>query len=107
MTTPSIQTADGWKLITAGTEQISVDPNGILHFPRHCSPQQVPDLIEAMTKAAEIGAAIREQLTREPAQKAAGLPTNIITEGPPPPGAIRLPQQNRATIGRTKTRRQP
>jgi hypothetical protein len=109
MTSPPelLSLPNGWHLITHGQAQISLDPTGLLMFPRHCTPEETPDYCAAMTKAAEIGTQIRADF----AEKAAthtdkGLPTQrvIVTEGPPPPGAIPLAQSPRAAIGRQKRR---
>jgi hypothetical protein len=95
---------NGWHLITYGAEQISVAPDGLIMFPRHITPAQIPDYLAALSAAAEIG----EQIQTDNAEKAAqntskGLSTRraILTQGPPPPGATPLPQ---TTIGKPKGR---
>ena len=107
MTDPQVLSLpNGWHLITYGAEQISVAPDGLLMFPRHLTPQQVPDYLEALKAAAELATHIQADNTKKAAENTSkGLPTRraIVTAGPPPPGA----QQLKATIGRTKTRRNP
>jgi hypothetical protein len=95
---------NGWHLITHGQAQISVDPAGLLLFPRHCTPDEAADWAAAIIRAAELGSKIRaDNQAKAAANTTKGLPTRrvIVTEGPPPPGAIPLPQ-TQAAIGRPK-----
>jgi hypothetical protein len=104
MTSPPelLSLPNGWHLVTVGAAQISVAPDGLLMFPRHCTPEETPDYVGAMTKAAEIGTKICADNTAAAAANTdKGLPTQhaIVTEGPPPAGATALP---RSSIGRPK-----
>ena len=106
MTTATTQTLpNGWTLVTYDTEQISIDPAGLLMFPRHCTPEEAPNYIAAITAAA-LATTIRDNNTKLAAANTATGHTNppavIVTEGPPPPGATPLTPQ--ATIGRQKNR---
>ena len=107
MTTATTQTLpNGWTLVTYDTEQISIDPAGLLMFPRHCTPEEAPNYIAAITAAAALATTIRDNNTKLAAANTATGHTNppavIVTEGPPPPGATPLTPQ--ATIGRQKNR---
>jgi hypothetical protein len=110
------QHAGGWRLVTAGSWQISVGPDGLLLLPRHLHPGEVEDFVSAVTTAAEVGTRIRaineEQArsdNRSPASRSArvqqrgtspgAVPVPIMPRGKLPPG------RPHATIGRRKTSR--
>ncbi len=101
-----VQKAAGHYLVTHGTWQISVAPDGLLMLPRHLHPDEVDDFIRCALVAKDVGGGvIKENESKTPAP---GLSTRraIVTQGPPPPGTTRMRttsgQQRAATIGRGK-----
>jgi hypothetical protein len=102
---------NGWHLVTCGTWQISVGADGLIMLPRHLHPGEVEDFCTAAVAAAQVGAKVVEENFK--GLKPVGpLPSGgpLVTEGPPPPGYVRMPitprgsspQERAATIGRTK-----
>jgi hypothetical protein len=102
---------NGWHLVSCGTWQISVSADGLLMLPRHLHPAEVEDFCTAAAAAAEIGTqvvALNQQRTKPVGAPASAAP--MVTEGPPPPGYVRMPvtprgssaQERAATIGRPK-----
>jgi hypothetical protein len=105
-----------WHLITYGTWQISVAPDGLLMLPRHLHPREWGDFQAAATLAAQVA----EQVVADNQARAAGddltLPPAHVTlsQGGVPPGQARMtvspgpnqprPQRNRAAIGRPAPR---
>jgi hypothetical protein len=71
----------GWRLVSHGKIQLSVDPEGLIHFPRHLHPDDSEDFVAALAAASQVGAA-------QPAKPAAK--------------AVR----RSAAIGRSKSRQQ-
>ena len=103
-----VQKAGDWHLITYGTWQISVGPDGMLMLPRHLHPNELADFAGAAQVAADIGnQVIADNERRKPAQSVKlNSRSAILTEGPPPPGTVRMRmttgQQRSAAIGRPK-----
>lgn len=102
-----VQKAAGHYLITHGTWQISVAPDGLLMLPRHLHPEEVDDFVRCALIAKDVGAGViadNESTSAEP-----GMPTGraIVMQGPPPPGATRMrvvsAQQRAASLGREKS----
>jgi hypothetical protein len=95
---------NGWHLVKFGTWEVSVDPQGMLRLPGLLHPNEAMDFSIAARTAAEVGLkVIAENAERAAKTGGDGLPVGaiIVREGPPPPGAVRLPY---STIGRQKTR---
>ena len=94
VTVPPSEGRNGW--------EISVAPDGLLMLPRHLKPADVLDFVICARAAAEVGEKVRaENAERAAKDGGTGLPVGavIVREGPPPPGAVRLPY---STIGRSK-----
>jgi hypothetical protein len=88
---PKVETfPNGWSLVTAGTWQISVAPDGLLMLPRHLHPREVSDFLAAAVAAAEEGERIvkENQENEKPVPELTGQADAVVTEGPPPPGLI-------------------
>ena len=114
---PSVPTGV-WQLVTYGSWQISIGPDGLLMLPRHLAPSEVADFCACATVAALIGAAVIADNEARAAGDNRALPPGraIIAQGSPPPGATpmiltagpgklppnQLAQRDRATIGRPK-----
>ena len=103
-----VQKSGDWYLITHGTWQISVHPDGLLMLPRHMHPDEVEDFVRCALVAKDIGAGvIKENAAKTPAPHAL-LNTRqaIVQHGPPPPGTSRMrvtsAQQRAAAVGREK-----
>lgn len=110
---PSVQAVGDWHLVTHGTWQISVGPDGLLMLPRHLAPHEVDDFIAAATIAKQVGADViaansqkaRNDNRRRPTRRGA-----IVTEGEAPAGTVRMTvsqQQAAATIGRPRRGQRP
>ena len=100
-----------WHLVEYGNWQVSVGPDAMIMLPRHVHPREVDDFVGAMLAAAEVGkkvAATNAENHKEVDLE--NLPSDlaIVTEGPPPPGAVKMAVTERmataATIGRPKRR---
>jgi hypothetical protein len=103
-----------WHLVTYGAWQISVAPDGLLMFPRHLHPREWADFVAAGSIAANVAAQVVADNEAKGALDDRSLPSGraIITEGPPPAGAMRMittpgpnqpsPQARKATIGRPR-----
>lgn len=97
---PSVEKHRGWTLVREGEWEISIGPDGFIMLPRYLQPADVEDFCSAARRAAEIGLTVQaDNKARENDPRPAGLPTDtaIVTEGPPPAGAVRRPF---STIGR-------
>jgi len=107
-----VQKAGDWHLVTHGTWQISVGPDGLLMLPRHLHPRELDDFVRCAQVAKDVGnqvVAANEKKAQEATQKPAlSARRAIIAQGPPPPGATRMratsAQQRAASIGRDKRR---
>jgi len=104
-----------WHLVTHGTWEVSVGPDGLLMLPRHLHPREVDDFIAAAAIAAQIGADIiaengqksRKDVRLRATARRGGA---IVTEGEPPDGTVRMQvsqQQTAATIGRPRRGERP
>jgi hypothetical protein len=114
--TASIRTVgdppDRWHLVEYGTWQVSIAPDGLLMLPRHVHPREVQDFVSAMLAAAEVAEKARESYENDRKKlDLSKLPGDslIVTEGPPPPGAVKAvitsregAVEPRSSIGRTK-----
>jgi hypothetical protein len=106
---------NGWSLITVGSWQISVGPDGLLMLPRHLHPSEVADFCAAATTAAEEGARIVKENKEREAATPLVIPDSraIVTEAGQEPAAGTVPmvvregydQPAAATIGRTPAQR--
>jgi hypothetical protein len=108
-----------WHLVRFGTWEISVAPDGLLMLPRHLAPNEVTDFCNCALAAAEVGQKVQEEnRARTTEVDLENLPDGsraIVTEGPPPPGATRVPivpravsptaRPERSTIGRPRRAR--
>lgn len=117
----TVKEAGGWHLISYGSWQISVAPDGLLMLPRHLHPDEFAHFVACGKVAADIGLKIQADNTAKEklaatsqAPRRTPLPTRqaILTQGPPPQGTKRMrvtsAQQRAATIGRGKrSREQP
>ena len=97
---------NGWHLITFGTWQVSVSPDGMVRLPILAVPESVGDLVEALKVAAEVGLRVQaENQARAAAapRSAAGINLSrgglVVQSGPPPAGAMRLPVAPRQVEG--------
>jgi len=84
---------NGWSLVTHGTWEVSVAPDGLLMLPRHLVPSEVADFVAAIQEAAKVGAAKQATAAAEPksARSAASVTsTLIISDEEPPVGATKL-----------------
>lgn len=97
---------NGWNLITYNTWQVSVSADGLVRLPHSVLPETVPDLVEALRVAAEVGAAVRadnEAREAEAARKPrVGIDSRgglVVKAGAPPAGAMRLPVMPRPRKG--------
>jgi hypothetical protein len=109
-----------WKLITYGTWQISVGPDGLIMLPRHLHSREWADFVAAGSIAANVAAQVvadnaekgrRDNRALAPARAivrdgpsrrtpAAGMMPMVITPGPTPAARPR-----RSAIGRPRSRR--
>jgi hypothetical protein len=73
-----------WRLVTVGTWQISIAPDGLLMLPRHLHPRECPDFIAALSAAAIIGATVVTENAARGARDNRRLPPAraIVREGP-------------------------
>jgi hypothetical protein len=95
---------NGWHLVKFGSWEVSVDPQGMLRLPGFLHPDETMDFAICARTAAEVGTRVRaENAERARRTGGDGLPVGaiIVREGPPPPGAMRLPY---STHGRQKSR---
>jgi hypothetical protein len=95
---------NAWHLVRYRTWEVSVDPQGMLRLPGFLRPEDVMEFCAAARAASEVGAKVRaDNADRAKKFGGEGLPVGavIVREGPPPPGAMRLPF---STIGRQKSR---
>lgn len=115
-----VQKHGDWYLVTYGTWQISVAPDGLMMLPRHLHPDELADFIACAQVAADVSNKVREgnqareaaRLARvakaAPERPAGGRRRAIVTQGPPPEGTTRMRavsrQQGGAAIGRAKGR---
>jgi hypothetical protein len=105
--------AGAWRLITYGTWQISISPDGLLMLPRHLHPREWADFVACGSLAANTAAQVVAENAARGALDDRSLPPGraIVTEGPPPAGALRMittpgpnqpAQRDRASIGRPR-----
>lgn len=106
-----------WHLVTYGAWQVSVSPDGLLMLPRHLHPREWADFAAAGAIAADVAAKVVADNEAKGSLDDRSLPSGraIITEGPPPAGAMRMittpgpnqpsPQARKATIGRPRNGR--
>lgn len=110
---PSVQAVGDWQLVTHGTWQISVGPDGLLMLPRHLHPREVDDFIAAATIAKQVGTdviAANSHKARKDNRRVSARRGAIVTEGDPPAGTVRMnvsQQQAAATIGRPRRGQRP
>jgi hypothetical protein len=105
-----VRTVPGnWHLVEYGNWQVSVGPDAMIMLPRHVHPREVEDFVGAMLAAAEVGkevAAANAENHREVDLENLPSDAAIVTEGPPPPGAVKMAVTERAataaTIGRKR-----
>lgn len=103
--TASVQSfGNGWHLITYGTWQVSVSPDGMVRLPILAVPDSVGDLVEALKVAAEVGLRVQaENEARAAASPRTGISLSrgglVIQSGQPPAGAMRLPVVPRLVEG--------
>ena len=99
-----------YHLVTYGTWEISIAPDGLLMLPRHLHPREVADFVACAAVAADVGAdKIADNERKAAENKTVGLSGRraIVTEGPPPAGAVRMkttPRQHQGSIGRRQQR---
>jgi hypothetical protein len=110
---PSVQAVGDWQLVTHGTWQISVGPDGLLMLPRHLHPREWDDFVAAGTIAKQVGNDVIAANSHKARKDNRRLPTRrgaIVTEGEPPAGTVRMnvsQQQAAATIGRPRRGQRP
>lgn len=89
-----VRTLDsGWSLIEYGSWSVSVGPDGLIMLPRHLTPEEVPDFVNACLAAAEVGQKIRAVNAERAAGDNRSLPESLIQvsdSGTVPVGAVRL-----------------
>lgn len=95
---------NAWHLVRFGAWEVSVDPQGMLRLPAVLHPDEAMDFSIAARTAAEVGTRVIAENAARAAKTGSELPKGavIVREGPPPPGALRLPY---STIGRPKSRK--
>ncbi len=105
----TVQKAGDWHLVTYGSWQISIAPDGLLSLPRHLHPQEFAEFVACGQVAVDVGneiiAANIAKQTAPPTKMA--LPTRhaVVTAGPPPEGTTRMRiNQHGSSIGRAKQR---
>lgn len=96
-TTDVVQNPAGWSLVRHGTWEVSIGPDGMIMLPRLLAPEEVPDFISAVSRAAEIAnenRAINQAAAAEAAANQPAVPesTLIIQESgsDPIPGAVAI-----------------
>jgi hypothetical protein len=108
-----VQKKHGHLLVSYGTWQISIAPDGLLMLPRHLHPRDVDDFVGCLAVAKDIAAHLINTNQKAAEKDDRRLPPRraIVTQGPPPPGTTRMPvtpraslQQRSASIGRQKRR---
>ena len=97
---------NGWHLVTFGCWQIGVSEDGQIRLPFSVPPQTAGDFVEAVRVAGEVGLAVQaeneeraraaELLRPGALQSRGGV---VVTAGPPPDGAVRLPVVSRFSKG--------
>ena len=107
----TVRKAGDWHLVTYGTWQISVGPDGLLMLPRHLHPDEWDHFVATGTIAKTVASDVISKNQKQAEADDRSLPVRraIVQQGPPPPGATRMrvttAQQRGATIGRSKRRR--
>jgi hypothetical protein len=106
-----------WHLVSHGTWQISVGPDGLLMLPRHLVPREVADFIADSTDAAAIGAWVIECNAIRASGDDRSLPSARarVTAGGTPPGLARMtvaggpnqPPRHESMIGRPRRSGRP
>jgi hypothetical protein len=102
-----------WTLVTYGSWQISVGPDGLPHLPRHLHPREWADFAGAMAVAVDVGNDIMTSNEEKGKADTINRPSRraVVTQGPPPEGTTRMratsKQQKSASIGRPKRRINP
>lgn len=104
-----VQKAAGHYLVSHGTWQISVAPDGLLMLPRHLHPDEVDDFVRCALVAKDVGAGVIKENEQKTPLPGLGGHGAIVTQGGPPAGATRMrvapsAQQRSATVGRQKRR---
>jgi len=98
----------GWCLVTHGTWEVSIAPDGLIMLPRHLVAAEVEDFVAAMTAAAAVATEIKANISIPKVELPDG--TTLVVEGPPPAGAARMVTtvtegRQAAAIGRRTTPR--
>ena len=93
--TQVVQNPTGWSLVSHGTWEVSIGPDAMIMLPRLLAPEEVPDFVNAITKAAEVAVenrAINQAAAAAADTTTAPTPTLIIQESgsEPIPGAVAL-----------------
>lgn len=106
-----VQKAGEWTLVSCGSWEISVAPDGLLTLPRHLHPRDFEDFVACAQVAVDVSNHIIAGNEARAAQTTGrGLSTRraIVSQGGPPAGASRMrtttAQQRSASIGRSKGR---
>lgn len=102
-----VQKVGDWHLVTCGSWQISVAPDALLMLPRHLHPNEVAEFVACAMAAADVGThVLAANNAKATGNLGHGLPSRraIVAQGPPPPGAVRMPIAQRSTIGQPKRR---
>ena len=97
--------ATGWHLVTFGSWQVSISPDGLLMLPRHVKPSEVEEFVGACLAAAEVGAQVQAENAERGSKDDRSRPSRAVmtTTGGVPPGYTRVPTvagQNGRTVDR-------
>jgi hypothetical protein len=105
---------NGWSLVTAGTWQVSIGPDGLLMLPRHLRPQDVSEFVAAIEAAAREGARKIEENARNttplgdlPPRRAMVTPAGQIPPGATPMTVSAVGTNARPPVGAIGRRGRP
>ena len=114
---PTVKEWGDWKVVGAGTWEISISPDGLLQLPRHLHPREVDDFVRAATHATKIANEMiaANEARAEGDDRSIPPARAIVTEGRPPAGTVPMmitpgpnqpqtSQASRAAIGRPRIR---
>jgi hypothetical protein len=103
-----VQKVGAWHLVTRGSWQVSVGPDGLLMLPRHLHPDEWDEFVASAEIAKDVGQQVIAANNAKEQAAPTGLSSRraIVTQGPPPAGTVRMQattaHQRAATIGRPK-----
>lgn len=89
---------NGWVNVEAGNAfSVSISPDKLIHFSRHCTPEQVPDLVAAL-KSAAVVATTPDDPPADPADPP--LWRSRRGQPPPTPASVKPQKVLTSSIGR-------